>query len=98
MLAGLIARSHGARLRDCLKHLSTTDLREYKGVHAVFLMALLRVADYIQIQQERAPSQLLQVKRLRSPLSEGEWKSHQAILDIRNTHDDPEAIFVQAAP
>lgn len=98
MLAGLIARSHGVRLRDCLKHLSSTDLREYKGVHAVFLMALLRVSDYIQIHQERAPSQLLQVKKLRSPFSEAEWKAHHAILDIRNTHNDPEAIFVHAAP
>jgi molecular chaperone HtpG len=97
-LAGLIARSHGVRLRDCLEHLSATDPREYKGVHAVFLMALLRVADYLQMQQERAPSQLLQVRRLRSPVSEREWQAHHAILDIRNTHSDPEAIFVQAAP
>ena len=57
-LAGLIARSHGVRLRDCLEHLSATDPREYKGVHAVFLMALLRIADYLQMHQERAPSQL----------------------------------------
>lgn len=97
-LAGLIARSHGAPLRDCLVHLSATDPREYKGVHAVFLMALLRVADYLQIQQERAPQQLLQVRRLRSPLSRREWRAHHAILDIRSTHSDPEAIFVHAAP
>jgi hypothetical protein len=97
-LAGLIARSHGVRLRDCLEHLGATDPREYKGVHAVFLMALLRIADYLQMHQERAPSQLLQVRRLRSPLSEREWQAHDAILDIRNTHNDPEAIFVQAGP
>ena len=35
-LAGLIARSHGLPLRGCLKYLSSTDIREYKGVHAVF--------------------------------------------------------------
>ena len=50
------------------------------------------------MQQERAPSQLLQVRRLRSPVSETEWQSHDAVLDIRHTHSDPEAIFVQAAP
>ena len=38
------------------------------------------------------------MRRLRSPLSEREWQAHDAILDIRNTHNDPEAIFVQAAP
>ena len=31
-------------------------------------------------------------------MSEGESRAHHAVLDIRNTHSDPEAIFVQAAP
>jgi hypothetical protein len=97
-LAGLIARSHGLDLRDCLKYLDSTDLREYKGVHAIFLMALLRIADYLQMQNERAPKQLLHVRRLHSPISRREWEAHQAVIDIRNTHSDPEAIFVQAAP
>ena len=97
-LAGLIARSHGLPLRESLRHLDPTDPREFKGVHAVFLMALLRVADYLQMQAERAPQQLLQVKRLRSPVSEKEWRTHLSVVDIRHTHSDPEAIFVQAAP
>ena len=97
-LAGLVARSHGLHLRECVPYLASTDPREYKGVHAVFLMALLRVADYLQMHQERAPQQLLQVRTLRSPRSEREWRTHHAVIDIRNTHSDPEAIFVQAAP
>lgn len=66
-LAGLIARSHGMELRNCVTHLSKTDERAYKGVHSVFLMALLRVGDYLQMQAERAPQQVLRVKKLRSP-------------------------------
>lgn len=98
-LAGLIARSHGADVRSFLPCLRDHfDIRQYKGVHAVFLMTLLRVADYVQIDAERAPAQVLQVKRLTSPVSQGEWKAHHAIRDIRHTHEDPEALFIDALP
>lgn len=98
-LSGIIARSHGADVRSFLPYLRVQfDIRQYKGVHAVFLMTVLRVADYVQIDAERAPAQVLQVKRLASPVSQGEWKAHHAIKDIRNTHKDPEALFVDALP
>lgn len=99
-MAGVVARSHGLPLRSCLDYLQNkhNNKREYQGVHAVYLMALLRVADYLQIEAERAPKQVLQVRRLRSPYSQREWNAHHAIRDIRNTHEDPEAIYVDAAP
>lgn len=98
-LSGIVARSHGAELRTSLPFLEEHfDIRQYKGVHAVFLMTLLRVADYIQIEAERAPSQVLRVTQLASPLSQGEWNAHNAIKDVRNTHEDPEALFVDALP
>src|SRR3974390_1795461 len=97
-LAGLVARSHGMALRDAIPHLQPYHVREYKGVHPPFLMALLRVADYIQVQSTRAPSEILRVRELRSPISQKEWKAHSAIRDIRNTHEDPEALFIDAAP
>ena len=97
-IAGLVARSHGRSIRSCLEYLQRYDIREYKGVHAVFLMAVVRVADYLQIQTDRAPEQMLRVRNLRSPISQGEWKAHVAVPDIRSTHEDPEAIFVDAAP
>jgi molecular chaperone HtpG len=97
-LAGIVARSHGRSIRSCFPYLQRYDLREYKGIHSVFLMSLVRVADYIQAQSDRAPREALQVRRLRSPVSQGEWKAHDAIRDIRYTHEDPEAVFVDAAP
>ena len=97
-LSGLVARSHGLPIRSVLRYLDSYNVREYQGVHAPFLMALLRVADYLQVQAERAPHELLRVKRLRSPVSQREWRAHDAIRDIRNTHEDPEAIFIDAAP
>ena len=99
-LAGLVARSHGMSVRPCIDYLQSMydDKCEHKGVHAVFLMTLVRVADYLQIQPERAPSQILKVTRLRSPISKGHWNIHHAISDIRNTHADPEALYVRALP
>ncbi len=97
-LTGIVARSHGVQVRACFDYLKKYDLREYKGVHAVFLMTLLRVSDYLQIQSERAPKQVLRVRAIRSPISRGEWNAHHAIRDIRNTHEDPEAIFIDARP
>ena len=96
-LAGLIT-SHGLPVRLCLSYMARYDLREYRGVHATFLMCVLRVADYLQIDAERAPKQNLMVRALRSPASRREWECHDAIRDIRNTHEDPEAVFVDARP
>lgn len=96
--AGLVARSHGCPIRSSMEYLESKNaLREYKGIHAVFLMALLRIADYLQIQPERAPHQILKVIKLRSPISKGEWNFHHAIETIEH-HDDPESLFVIAHP
>lgn len=98
-LAGVIARSHGTPARASFDYLDAKfDRREFRGVHPVFLMVLLRVSDYLQVQSDRAPGQVLQVRQLRSPFSRGEWRTHHAVRDIRTTHEDPEAVFVQAMP
>lgn len=98
-LAGIVARSHGFDIRTLLPCLKRDfDIRQYKGVHTVFLMSLLRVGDYLQVEADRAPAQVLQVRQLASPVSQGEWKAHHAIKDVRHTHQDPEAIFVDAFP
>ncbi|MBD2501749.1 HD domain-containing protein [Anabaena azotica] len=94
-IAGLVARSHGMPLRATFEYLKRYDLREYGKVHAVFLMAVLRIADYLQIQAERAPRQTLRVKDIRSSISRREWDVHQSIRGIRSIGDDPEAIFIQ---
>lgn len=90
-LAGMVARSHGVSLRSAVEWLPSEQRRETKGAHVPFLMALLRIADYLQIQQERAPKDVLSITALRSPLSQREWKIHGAVKDINNTHDDIEA-------
>lgn len=99
-LAGLIARSHGHSLRTFLPYLKKTYHNRVAphGVHVVFLMALVRVADYLQIQATRAPKALTLVHRIKSPFSATEWNVHASIRDIRESEDDPETMFIRAFP
>ncbi|WP_438028238.1 HD domain-containing protein [Sorangium sp. So ce233] len=97
-LGGLVARSHGMPLRTAADLLPSDERRETRNVHVPFLMSVLRIADYLQIHAERAPSKLLQVRSLQSPVSVGEWRKHDAIETIHNRHDDPDALYVKALP
>jgi molecular chaperone HtpG len=100
-LAGIIARSHGIPLRTAVDHLNARSkwgARRMTGVHVTYLMTLVRVADYLQIHSKRAPSELLEVRSLRSPVSRGEWSTHKAVRDIHQETDDPEAIWVETDP
>ncbi len=85
-LAGFVARSHGHSLRwsiDLLQRLFLERVNP-RGVHAPFLMALLRIADYFQIQSSRAPMERTEVATLISPLSQKEWRLHQCIRSVHN--------------
>ena len=97
-IIGLVARSHGHPIRWCFAHRSEEDLRHPGGVYAVYLMVLLRLADYLQMQPGRAPKDMLKVMRLRVPFSEGEWDVHGAVKGFDDLRDDPESIFVDADP
>jgi hypothetical protein len=98
-LSGLVARSHGMDLRDALTELTAKfHPREFQGVHALYVMVLLRVGDYLQVQGERAPSEILKLRDIKSPISVGEWHAHQAIANITFEGADPEAIEIHAVP
>ncbi len=96
-LAGLVARSHGIPIRDCLEYLLKRDRnghREYRHIHPTFLMALVRLADYLDLDIGRAPASILAAKSLKSPISRREWWSHMAIVDCHSMTDDPECLHV----
>jgi molecular chaperone HtpG len=97
-LSGLVARSHGMPIRQAADLIHRDQRRNTRGVHLPYVMALLRIADYLQIQSDRAPVSLLSVRMLRSPLSVGEWQLHKSVYDVNWTHDDPEAVFVEIRP
>ena len=101
MLSGLVARSHGMNLRDTFDVLR----RDYHirvfapNCRPIFVMVLLRIADYLQLQSTRAPGNLLKLKRLRSPLSQSEWGLHDAIRGVSfDAEDDPEVLQIQVDP
>lgn len=99
-LAGLIARSHGMPIRETFAYLDEkySLITEQHNVKGPFLMAVIRIADYIQVKSERALKSLLSVKELRSPVSRQEWKNHFSVKDVSGAHNDPEVFFVRAAP
>jgi len=100
-LAGIIARSHGISLRDSIEYLTKrerTGHREYRHIHSTFLMTLVRLADYLDLDVSRAPSSLLAAKSLKSPISRREWWAHKAIIDYHLMTDDPESLHVVVDP
>lgn len=98
-VSGLIARSHGMPVRGCLDYLALHyHRREFARIHAVYLMTLLRIADHLQIQAQRAPAIVFQYRHIPSSRSTLEWQAHNAITNITHTHDDPESIEIQAQP
>ena len=98
-LIGLIARSHTLSLRKCFPYLKENfHIREHNNIHAVYLMVLLRISDYLQIQASRAPSSVTNIKRMKSPFSATEWKIHQSVSNITYANEDPESIFIGTKP
>lgn len=99
-IAGLCARSHGMAIRSSFDYIRRKYglLPECREVKIPFLMAVLRIADYVQVHGERAIRSLLSVKELRSPISRQEWRNHFAVADVSTSHDDPEALYIHALP
>jgi len=99
-LAGIIARSHGFPLRDGIRQLEQKQFNklEHGNAHPVFLMGILRVADFLDLGNNRAPLIAFAYKEFRSPVSVKEWRTNQAFRTISWANPDPESIFVPAKP
>ncbi len=97
-LCGFIAKSHNMSLRQAVDKIQYKKRRIHLNTHVPFLMSILRISDYIQVHATRAPASLLNIKSLISPISKGEWKKHDAILEISHADEDPEALFIDAEP
>ena len=88
-LIGLTARSHGTSLRVCKAYLDSLypGTPRPKNAAVLYPMALLRVADYLQINKSRAPAVLLQLRNPQSPISVQEWKKTLAVENISPAND-----------
>lgn len=98
-LIGLTARSHGTSLRVCQAYLEVFYPKTPRpmGTAVLYPMALLRVADYLQIDRQRAPAVLLQLRNPQSPISVQEWEKHHAVLHI-GPANDPRGKMVTVTP
>jgi histidine kinase/DNA gyrase B/HSP90-like ATPase len=97
-VAGLVARSHNMDLRAAVDWLPARSRKVFRGVHVPYLMALVRIADYLDLDAARAPAELANVRGLRSPLSRREWDKHKATVYVTRDEDDPEGLWIDAQP
>ena len=100
-LAGIIARSHGMEIRDTFEYLKTISEIEWSqpySINVVFLMVVLRIADYFQFDSLRVDEPLLKLRTFSSPVSKTEHDQHLAIKFVKPSKMDPETLYVEAAP
>lgn len=101
-IVGFIARSHNYPMRESVDLLEKSRKKKQlteSQIHILYIMGLLRVADYLEIKPNRAPKVVtLRCRTLRSPLSEQEWLNHQAVHGIKIHVRDREALAVKAKP
>ena len=83
-LIGFIAHSHNLDLWECAQLLRNGPDRSYQpnGINAVFAMALLRIADYLEIDASRAPAVLMDFKAISSRVSRLEWSKHRVVESV----------------
>jgi len=98
--AGIVARSHGIDIRktyDYLKELYSDAWKSPGGNRLIYLMVLLRIADYLHIIG-RTDRIVLKIKTFNSPLSVQEHRKHLAVSMLTNIVDDPELIHINCEP
>ena len=79
-MIGLLARSHQMNIRDTEAYVRTFGRDSMPhGIPAYYLMAVLRMADYLDASEKRAPEILERIQKIRVPASEQEWTWNQCI-------------------
>lgn len=84
-IAGVIGRAHGTHPQVCLRYVRehyANNTIDPHHVHVAYLIALLRVSDYLQLDETRADNNRLRVQSLRGPESMSHWRGHQAVKQI----------------
>ncbi len=98
-IAGLVAWSHGTNIRAARDQITSADEDFLSGLmHAPFLMAVLRIADYVQVDSSRTPKATKRLKGVRNLVSSREWWKHEAVRSAQVSKDDPECLKVTANP
>ncbi|KQB37347.1 ATP-binding protein [Flavobacterium aquidurense] len=100
-ICGLIARSHGINIRSLFSYLELkfqdTWVKPY-NIEIIYLMVLLRIADYFQIDSSRTPDVTVKLKTFNSPISEIEHYKHLDVKYVQTFNKDPETLILQCEP
>lgn len=96
-IIGLIAYSHGVSLRSMDQYIEDypTDLTKLCPIY--YLMSVLRLADYLDILDRRAPEILRQKQMFNSPISNREFDLNQSVIDI-SFDREKKNYFINAEP
>ena len=80
-IIGFVARSHGMKLRDTSKYLEECygSASEPKNIRIFYLMAVLRMADYLDAGYDRASHVIEAMKTIDSSVSQEEFSWNQVI-------------------
>ena len=79
-LIGLLARSHQMNIRDTEEYIERFgEGSKPHSIPAFYLMTVLRMADYLDASEKRAPEILERIQKIRVPASETEWSWNQCI-------------------
>ena len=94
---GLIARSHGMYLREVEDYLGSNAYHSNLPVY--YLMSVLRLADYLDASEKRAPMVRLKQEALTSPLSQEEWALNQCFkIDSSRCDSETKNYTINATP
>lgn len=100
-ICGLVARSHGVNIRSLFEYLESkfqdTWLKPY-NIEIIYLMVLLRIADYFQIDSSRTPDITVKLKSFNSPISQIEHYKHLDVKYVQPYNKDPETLILQCEP
>lgn len=100
-IVGMISRSHGMNIWEALSYTEkiwNKQSRNIMGINIIFVMVVLRISDYFDIDNSRANSIILSTHKLRSVISDIEWSKQNCIEYINFSHqDDPELAYVHVS-
>lgn len=97
-VVGHIARSHGMELWNMVDYMKKEygNPRMFLGVKIIYLMAILRLSDYFDIDKSRANKVIWNVKKLDSGISQKEWEQHNCIVGVDFEYqDDIESLYIR---
>lgn len=98
---GLIARSHSMNVRYAMEYIEDVfpgDPHFPYSIEVPFLMCVLRIADYFQIDNTRTNAFLIKLKSFTSPYSLNEHRAHLSTEYFKTDEKDPETLYVDAKP